>query len=371
MYKVLSFLLYLIFFSSFVVYSFSGGDGTALDPYEVSNCDELQNISQIANLDDYYVLTQDIDCSGISNFQPIGSCSGSCFSSGNDFTGNFNGSGHIISNLKIENLTSTDQGWGLFGFIRTNVEIYNFQIINISVNVPNAVNVGSVLGLGLGFSNSILSEINILSGNISGNERVGGLSGSTPEFVNNTFFKGIVSGNNLIGGLAGYVGYGSITNSYSIANVSGLTSVGGLVGEIYGSEIINSYSIANVSGLTSVGGLVGSEDDSFDFNNTYWNNDTNNPGFSLGSGSITGSIAIQNNYSYFLDPTREPMASWDPTIWNLTPGQLPYLQSTENPFQSSITSTSLQAQSSSSSTFPTYGILSFSFLIILLGYFFI
>ena len=55
------------------------------------------------------------------------------------------------------------------------------------------------------------------------------------------------------------------------------------------------------------------------------------------------------------------MASWDPTIWNLTPGQLPYLQSTENPFQSSITSTSLQAQSSSSSTFPTYGILSFSF----------
>ncbi len=371
MYKVLSFLLYLIFFSSFVVYSFSGGDGTALDPYEVSNCDELQNISQIANLDDYYVLTQDIDCSGISNFQPIGSCSGSSCSTSSDdgFEGSFNGSGYVISNINIENLTTTDAGWGVFGFVESGW-IYDLGVENIVVNVPLSPRVGGLVG---DFRSGPISRVYV-AGDITGGQLVGGVFGLFYSTTTDVFFIGNVTGLGgvgHIGGIAGNAGYSSITNSYAIANIVGTTDVGGLVGRNYNNNLINSYFIGNVSGSSNVGGLVGLQDDSFDFTNSYWNNQTTNVNITVGSGLSTGITPIQNNYSYFLDPTREPMASWDPTIWNLTPGQLPYLQSTENPFQSSITSTSLQAQSSSSSTFPTYGILSFSFLIILLGYFFI
>lgn len=91
------FILFLSF-SLFItpIVGFSGGVGSVGDPYLVSSCDELQNISEVVNLDKHYLQSGDIDC-GISpynvspGFSPIGNCTGSCsYSDSNDFV--FNGS---------------------------------------------------------------------------------------------------------------------------------------------------------------------------------------------------------------------------------------------------------------------------------------
>ncbi|MEC8339567.1 MAG: hypothetical protein VXZ40_02990 [Nanoarchaeota archaeon] len=368
MYKKLLFLLYLFLFSCFGVYSFSGGTGTALDPYEVSNCDELQNISQVANLDDYYVLTQNIDCSEISNFQPIGSCSGSSCSTSSDdgFAGSFNGSGNIISNVIIENLSSTYAGWGLFGFVESG-GIYDLGVENIVVNVPLSSRVGGLVG---DFRSGPISRVYVV-GDITGRELVGGVFGLFYATTTDVFFIGNVTslgGVGDTGGIAGNAGYSSITNSYAIANIVGTVDVGGLVGNNYNNNLINSYFIGNVSGSSNVGGLVGLQDDGFDFTNSYWNNESTNVNFTVGSGLSTGITTIENNYSYFLDPTQEPMASWDPTIWTLTLGQLPYITTIGNPYGSSPGSSIVS--NATSSIFPIHSYLSISILALLLGYFF-
>lgn len=60
------------------------------------------------------------------------------------------------------------------------------------------------------------------------------------------------------GGLVGYNtdGYAEITDCYSTGKVSGTSNIGGLVGTSYG-KISNSYSIAKTEGTSSVGGVVG------------------------------------------------------------------------------------------------------------------
>ena len=81
-----------------------------------------------------------------------------------------------------------------------------------------------------------------------------------------------IKGNNWVGGLAGYNCEGSIVNSYATGNVSGTGNyVGGLVG---GSDgiIINSYATGNVSGTNAVGGLVGYHYGSI--RNSYYNSET-------------------------------------------------------------------------------------------------
>ncbi len=70
--NVRSFFMIMLSLSLVVpLYSFSGGDGSSGNPFQVSNCNELQNISQVVNLGFDYILTSDIDCSSNPNFQPI------------------------------------------------------------------------------------------------------------------------------------------------------------------------------------------------------------------------------------------------------------------------------------------------------------
>jgi hypothetical protein len=114
------FLLFLSLSLLIPMYGFSG-DGSLAEPYQISTCTQLQNMS--SNLGANYLLNNSIDCSGIANFKPIGYCVGSC-GGGEDspFTGNFNGNYSTISNLAIVNLSSSgNDGWGLFGYIDTSI----------------------------------------------------------------------------------------------------------------------------------------------------------------------------------------------------------------------------------------------------------
>jgi hypothetical protein len=45
----------------------TSGTGTQANPYQISTCEELQNISNM-NMSAYYVLVNDIDCSDTKNW---------------------------------------------------------------------------------------------------------------------------------------------------------------------------------------------------------------------------------------------------------------------------------------------------------------
>ena len=111
-------------------------------------------------------------------------------------------------------------------------------------------------------SNVKISNLDVLVGQITAHDNVGGLVGyATGGSITNVHAEIKVTGNNHTGGLAGYT-TGTISASSVKENVVGQDSVGGLVGvtttTILGTSKGNSYFIGNVTGRKYVGGLAGS-----------------------------------------------------------------------------------------------------------------
>ena len=107
----------------------------------------------------YYVLTSDIDLSSQS-FTPIGTLS-------SQFTGTFDGNGHVIANLT---LTGNGNYQGLFGVAYGTVK--NLGVTN--VNVSGGACVGGLVGLNYGSIDNCYATGTI---NASGNY-IGGLVGN-------------------------------------------------------------------------------------------------------------------------------------------------------------------------------------------------
>jgi hypothetical protein len=105
------------------------------------------------------------------------------------------------------------------------------------------------------------------SGNVFGEDRVGGLVGDNAcGDVSCSYATGAVAGEVNVGGLVGYaqgflggggVAIGSVTDCYSIGGVTGDSYVGGLIGRNAGGYISHCYSVGGVTGHSSVGGLIG------------------------------------------------------------------------------------------------------------------
>ena len=103
-----------------------GGSGTELDPYVITNVDQLQEMQD--DLNGYYVLGNDIDATDTqtwnsgAGFQPVGQNV-----EGYKFTGSLDGRGYSIENLHIDRIDSWEQG--LFGMLSGAV-IQNVNMIN-------------------------------------------------------------------------------------------------------------------------------------------------------------------------------------------------------------------------------------------------
>ena len=191
--------------------------GTSENPYDISDCTELQAIND-GDMGAYYQLTQSFSCSGIANFDPIGDTT-------TKFTGHFDGQGFTISGLKI--------------------------------NRPGEIRVGL---FGYADSGSSISNVGLTGVNILGYWDVGGLAGANYGDITNSYTTGTVTGtNNDIGGLVGFAGAGSISDSYSTSTVTGDFDCGGLIGRNYGSSVVTkSYATGTVNGDgADTGGLVG------------------------------------------------------------------------------------------------------------------
>ena len=261
--------------------SFTGGDGTSGDPYQIADANQLQEMKD--HLSSCFVLINDIDASATvswnsgAGFEPIGDYPAR-------FDGSFDGQGHKITGLYICRTEENDIG--LFGFAG-----FNAKIMDVSVCADITGN--NYEGL--------ISNCHS-TGEVKGNNQVGGLVGINANTVTCCYSTGSTVGEVAVGGLVGYNSLdftlpyqGGITDCYSTGNAFGDNQVGGLVG-YNNDKVINCYSTGNVDGDQDVGGLVGFAD-YYIVSDSFWDIETSGQATSVGgTGKTTAEMRQQATF---------------------------------------------------------------------------
>jgi len=254
------------------------GGGTSGNPYFIASLNNLYWVMQTpSSWDSYFKQIADIDASSTSSwnggagFIPIGN-------GATKFTGTYDGDGHTISKLFINNNLLY---LGMFGYANSGVVIKNIGLIN--VNITGTGNVGSLAGL-------------VEAGTISNCFSTGSLTKSP-------------SGVNPIGGLIAQIASSTINNSYTRCSLSGGNSgnpiyAGGFVGSLTNVNMDNCFSTGpvNVSSIVGNAGFIKSESGST-ITNSFW--DTQTSGQSFSDGGIGKTTAEMKTPSTFIN------AGWD------------------------------------------------------------
>ena len=243
--------LVLVLFISTFAFGYSGGTGTEANPYQIATKQDLLDLG--ANTSDYgkyFIMTADIDLAG-ENFThaPIDdNISYSSFFRGTQFTGSFNGDGHIISNLTISGANFC----GLFGYIGSGGVVSNLGLENASVTGTDDY-IGGLCGYNM--AGSIISCYS--TGSVEGDCYIGGLCGYNEDgSVTACYLTGSVEGGSSVGGLCGYNKNGSIVDCYASSLVVGTRGFyGGFCGyqSGIGAIIDNCFWDINTSGIGSSG----------------------------------------------------------------------------------------------------------------------
>ena len=228
------------------------GNGTESSPYLIHNAAQLKALANEVNAGNdksgvYYKLAANINLSAYSTgegWTPIGSYP-------NAFSGNFDGGGYIVSNLKI---TINASNKGLFGYITDGV-VKNLGVKG-SVNTAGTHDAYSTGGI------------------------AGVITGTTK--IEHCYWMGDVSGDSFVGGIVGNVGGnfsgGQVAHCYATGVISGKSQVGGIAGSNDGSvtwcvalneKILRTgtypyYLFGRVVGVTGTTSTLG--------NNVAWNN---------------------------------------------------------------------------------------------------
>jgi hypothetical protein len=199
--------------------TYSGGNGSQSQPYQIRNPGDWQELMTTSNdWSRYFILTADVNLAGVT-LTPVGNES-------TKFGGVFDGNHNIISNVVINQPSSNKVG--LFGWVGNSGQIRNLGVEN--VNMTGSICVGGLVGYNDGDVNNCYSM-----GLVSGSSDVGGLVGYNDYSMSNCYSTGAVTGGDnswYLGGLVGYNDY-SMSNCYSTGSVSGGSGsdyVGGLVG---------------------------------------------------------------------------------------------------------------------------------------------
>ena len=265
--------------------------------YEVYNADGLKNIAKLVNEEGKtdINITLDTDLTLTGEWTPIGT-------SGNKYTGTFDGGGHTITGLTV---TVSDRYAGLFGCIGEGGTVKDVTLEEVQIATTNSYGyAGGVAG----FSYDGKIENCSVSGSVSGNSIAGGVvgtqfRGSITECNSLATVKGVI----YAGGIAGETNSGaSLTGCYATGDVSvannttNNASAGGVVGYNGGiSTLTACYATGSVSGTGSgtiyVGGVTGSNLEGTLIACYHAN------GTVSSTAGTTGGVAGQN-YKYFNDP---------------------------------------------------------------------
>ena len=247
-----------------------------------------------------------------------------------DYHGEFQGRGQVISHLFINN--STRVYLGLFGSIGDGGRVSGLGLEQVSISSTATPSAGGLAGSNTGVITASYARGTISSNaSASGNALTGGLVGynGLAGTVQASFAAVAVSNRNsqpsaIAGGLVGQ-NAGSIQASYaagavSVHGTSQFTRAGGLVGS-NGGGITASYARGRVtaSGSGSVaGGLVGRQASNGRATNSYW--DTTTSGLSSSAGgtgqsssvlqTMTGYTGIYAHWNLNLDGTSGGDSPW-------------------------------------------------------------
>jgi len=214
-------------------------------------------------------LTSDIFLGGTGeNWVPIGN------TTGNTFSGIFDGGAHEINGLHI-NRNNSDNG--LFGFAggtdESPVEIKNLLIIQPNIRGTGTAINAVVLGNATIDSAVEIDNVHVRGGQVALGTFAGGIAGilSAGSISNSSVSGATVSSTHTSGGLIGRISNTvntvNITDSSFEGTVTGVANVGGLVGDSLGRRIniLRSYSsgtvtatvTAGIANCPRAGGLVG------------------------------------------------------------------------------------------------------------------
>jgi hypothetical protein len=279
------------------------GSGTQEDPWRIKSLDDFNDFAADANYwDDYTRLETDVNLAGriysIAVIAPDVNNSNRYFD-GIAFTGTFDGSGFVISNLTINTAAADNDFLGLFG------KIMGAEIKNLGIETVNIVGINSTSDRNGNAEAALAAENN--GGSISNCYSTGSVAGGINSIA--------------LGGLVGY-NDGIIKNCYSTCSVSGgvnSTALGGLVG-INQNLIDKCYSIGPVSGesgSSDVCGFIG--DNTYGtVSNSFWNKET--------SGRISGGGGSGRTTAQM--ERRSTFTGWDfINVWNIGENQTyPYLR---------------------------------------------
>jgi filamentous hemagglutinin family protein len=279
----------------------------------ITNAHQLQLMAM--NLGAIYTLGADIDMVdtstgtgmwGSAGFVPVGAYPYWPIN-GIAFTGQLDGMGFTINNLTI-NRPATDYV-GLFGGLGWGSVVSNVGLVGGSVSGLSRVGALAAYNYG-SISNSYVSGMSI-SGCVSCSN-IGGLVGLNDGLISNSYVSGgSIAGGWYVGGLVGHNWSGTIDSSHVVGGVGssifGAGAVGGLLGWNEGVVNNNSYvSAGNVSGGFSVGGLVGKNSSFGNINNSYVDSGTvvnggdyvgGLVGWDSGEGVITGNTVTGTTVS--------------------------------------------------------------------------
>jgi len=247
---------------------YSGGSGTAQDPYQIATAADLIALGETPeDYDKHFLLTADIDLDpnlpgrkvfDKAVFAPDVNDAADGFQ-GTSFTGVFDGEGHVISHLTIIGKDYV----GLMGVLQGRAEVKNLGVADVNVAGSGRA-VGGLVGMSgtgkVGYGS--LMEC-YSTGSVRGCSQVGGLVGCSSGPVTHCYSAAAVSGTDIVGGLVGgnYKDYqigvlqGAVTRCYSTGRVTGTDHVGGLVGDGNGETVTACLWDTQTSGQpTSVGG---------------------------------------------------------------------------------------------------------------------
>ena len=192
-------------------------NNTSATEFTISDAADLAGLAKLVNEGNNFSgktikLGADIDLGG-KEWTPIGN-------STNKFEGVFDGDEHTITNLYVNKPNSTHQG--LFGYIK-----------------------------GTGYTNCLVTDLNLTNVNVTGFNYTGGLSGQayTCGFKNVTV-SGNVIGGRYVGGLVGHV-YTQFEGCNFVGSVTGEYGLRDQIGGIAGSGDGRFYNCTAIQGADS------------------------------------------------------------------------------------------------------------------------
>ena len=188
-------------------------------------------------------LTSDLDLGGKFNsdgnalegnisWTPIGTES-------NPFSGTFDGNGHIISNMYV----NEENYAALFG-VTKNSKITNLGIENSYVKSLN----NTAAGINSYGVNARIANVYSLT-TVNGQKNTAGIIGIVTGSVINSYNGGLIYSNNTQfgAGIVGYVSgsYSSVSSCYNYGNIYGMLQSAGIVGGLQGT-VLQSYNLGGI-----------------------------------------------------------------------------------------------------------------------------